>query len=303
MLDRVDAPSKWLRKLVRLRVDRARGDPAPHKPLLLLAMLDLAEEGDLSRTVVPLGPELAFRFLAYWRFVAERRRQPPDVRLPFHHLKGDGFWSPVTATGEPSNAPSLTQRLIMPDDLLAFIRDPANRALARRLLVSTYFEPPERVALYTALGMPVPTDDVLRSDAKAASDAAVEQGREARFRIRVVSAYRYTCALTGYRLTTVRGGSIVDAAHIHQFARSRNNSVDNGIALSKNAHWLFDQGLWTISDKHTVVVAEGKFAEHDVNGHGLAERHGKRLFLPEDASIWPNPIHLAWHRANCFRLA
>src|SRR6266540_2520352 len=32
-----------------------------------------------------------------------------------------------------------------------------------------------------------------------------------------------------------------------KFADSRNNDPCNGIALCKNAHWLFDQGLWTIS--------------------------------------------------------
>jgi putative restriction endonuclease len=31
--------------LARLKVDRASGDPAPHKPLLLLVVLDLAEQG------------------------------------------------------------------------------------------------------------------------------------------------------------------------------------------------------------------------------------------------------------------
>ena len=36
-------------------------------------------------------------------------------------------------------------------------------------------------------------------------------GREARFRLNIVAAYNYTCALTGYRLTTITAGSIVDA--------------------------------------------------------------------------------------------
>jgi putative restriction endonuclease len=84
----------------------------------------------------------------------------------------------------------------------------------------------------------------------------VASGREGRFRIDVVNAYNYTCALTGYRLVTLSSGTIVDAAHIHQFSRSRNNTVHNGISLSKNAHWLFDAGLWSITEDYTVVVAE-----------------------------------------------
>ena len=68
--------------------------------------------------------------------------------------------------------------------------------------------------------------------------APVERGRDARFRIEVVVvAYKHTCALTGYRMTTLEMESIVDAAHIHEFSDSRNNDPRNGLALAKNAHW------------------------------------------------------------------
>ena len=36
----------------------------------------------------------------------------------------------------------------------------------------------------------------------------------------IVPTYRYTCALTGYRVTTVGGGTIVAAAHIDEFSDS-----------------------------------------------------------------------------------
>ena len=84
-----DRPDYWLRKFSELRIDRARGDPAPHEPLLLLALCDLAEQGALPHGALPLSPELAFRFYRYWSIVAGRRPQRPDVRLPFHHLAGD----------------------------------------------------------------------------------------------------------------------------------------------------------------------------------------------------------------------
>src|SRR6516162_8136006 len=92
---------QWLVRLARLKVDRAKGDPAPHKPLLLLVVLELAEAGSLP-DVLPLSPELAFRFAAFWRIVAARRTQRPDIRLPFHHLGTDGVWSPLDEGGRPS---------------------------------------------------------------------------------------------------------------------------------------------------------------------------------------------------------
>jgi len=55
----VTRPDYWLTIFLRLRVDRARGDPAPHKPLLLV-FRDPEESGDL-RDVLPLSQEHAFR--------------------------------------------------------------------------------------------------------------------------------------------------------------------------------------------------------------------------------------------------
>jgi putative restriction endonuclease len=81
----------WLAKLANLRVDRARGDPAPHKPLLLLVVLELAEQGLLPSDLLLLSPELAFRFFSFWNIVAHGRNQRPDIRLPFHHLQSDDF--------------------------------------------------------------------------------------------------------------------------------------------------------------------------------------------------------------------
>jgi putative restriction endonuclease len=75
---------EWLGRLAKLKVDKARGDPAPHKPLLLLVVLEFAEQEPFG-ALLPLTPELAFRFCTYWSIVAHRRTQAPDVRrLPFH---------------------------------------------------------------------------------------------------------------------------------------------------------------------------------------------------------------------------
>ena len=262
----------------------------------------MAERNELPVEIFPLTPELAFQFYSYWDIVAYRRKQRPDIRLPFHHLKTDGFWSALDSSGDPSANSRDTRMAAMPSDFVAFANDPAARDTARRILIATYFRPHERLALYEAFGMPVPSDEEVKEDAdfKAPSEA-LDTGREAKFRVQIVSAYNYTCALTGYRLTTITAGSIVDAAHIHRFSDSRNNSPTNGIALSKNAHWQFDQGLWTISDDYRVVVSVGTFAEDCPSGRSLTECHGDALRLPADKSLWPDLRHLAWHRKKCFQ--
>jgi putative restriction endonuclease len=295
-------PEQWLSKFANLKVDKARGDPAPHKPLLLLVVLELAEQAPAMSDILPLTPELAFRFCTYWSIVAHRRTQAPDVRYPFYHLKPDGFWSPLGEDGKPSPERRLTRYAALPLDFLAFLKDPASRDRARRILIARYFQPAERAALYTLVGLPIPTDDQIARDAEYKSpEEASKQGREARFRLNIVAAYNYTCALTRYRLTTIAGASIVDAAHIHQFADSRNNDPRNGLALCKNAHWLFDNGLWTLTDDYRVIVAEGHFAEEGADQKLLREYHGQQIHLPAEPAHWPSPLHIAWHRKHRFK--
>jgi putative restriction endonuclease len=129
-------------------------------------------------------------------------------------------------------------------------------------------------------------------------ESSYQSGRDVRFRLDIVAAYNYTCALTGYRVTTIDGASIIDAAHIHQFSESRNNDPKNGIALCKNAHWMFDQGLWSLDDDYRIIVSHGSFDEEAHNQMSLNDFHGSRIALPSNPKLWPDPQHLAWHREN-----
>ena len=287
----------WLHELSTLRIDRARGNPAPHKPILLLVILEMAERGEITDRDVVLSPDLAFRFSAYWSIVANRRTQSPEVRLPFHHLASSGIWQPLMSNGEPSPDKKLTTRVRLALGFFKCLADPMFRDQARRVLIETepYFLPAERTALYAMIHMN-PQEDEVREE-KEVYQKIVEKGREARFRIDVVVlAYKHTCALTGYRLTTLEMESIVDAAHIHEFRDSRNNDPRNGLALSKNAHWMFDHGLWSIADDHRVLIHREKFIEDGVSGQRLADFDGRRIFLPSDPKYWPEYTHLEWHR-------
>jgi putative restriction endonuclease len=143
----------------------------------------------------------------------------------------------------------------------------------------------------------VPTD---ADGAPLVIQEATQQGREARFRLRVVAAYNYTCALTGYRLNTITGATIVDAAHIHQFADSRSNDPRNGMALTKTAHWLFDQGLWSLTDDYRVLVARDYFDESGPSEFLLGGRADRPLITPADPTVSPNPEYIRWHRENVF---
>lgn len=286
---------KWLQVVSNLRIDR-KGTIAPHKPLLLLVLAELAEQGKLSSSILRLTGELVFRFLAYWTVVAERRTQRPNIHLPFYHMRSDGCWTPLDEEGKPTLERRRAAAAKLDETFLACLNDRDFRKEMRRVLIAKYFvDFDERTALYQLVGMPVPPEPVVREDARL-YEAARERGREARFRLTVVPAYNYTCALTRYRLVTIDSGSIVEAAHIHQFADSRNNHPRNGIALSKNAHWMFDEGLWSLDDEYRVLVDPKRFDESGADELLLSGKANTKILLPANQHCWPDKNYLAWQR-------
>lgn len=116
----------------------------------------------------------------------------------------------------------------------------------------------------------------------------------------VLGGYYFTCALTGYRLDT-ETTSIVQAAHIHQHARSGNDDPRNGLALTPDAHWMFDTGLWTVipkGDDLLVHVATRRFTESSPHSRLLAAFNCQPLHFQKHARLRPDQIHLAWHRSK-----
>jgi putative restriction endonuclease len=216
-------------------------------------------------------------------------------------LQSDGFWEALDETGKAASSFKLARMARLDLEFVALASDPSFRRQARRLLIVGYFLPDEQVSLATLVGLPVSDIGAIESEAEEGPEEARKKGREARFRLQVVAAYNYTCALTRYRLTTLTAGSIVDAAHIHQFARARNNDPQNGLALCKNGHWLFDNGLWTLTEDCKVLVATGRFSEESPDQKALSAYDGQAILLPVDESLRPSPAFLAWHRKHKFQ--
>ena len=92
---------EWLARLTRLNPATGRGEcrgKAPHKPLLLLCLLDMAESGELPARAFTRTAALALRFRSYGALVVDRWPNRLDLRLPFFHLSTQGFWEPLTAS-------------------------------------------------------------------------------------------------------------------------------------------------------------------------------------------------------------
>lgn len=131
---------------------------SPHKPLLLLSVLDLFEQGRVRSNLIELTSDVGELFTRYWALV-----MPPDRRgniaLPFFHLRGDGFWHLLPKPGKESGLATAAQirslaqlrdtiigaRLDEELYELLQVREPRN--LLRTILVETFFAPVARPAL------------------------------------------------------------------------------------------------------------------------------------------------------------
>ena len=117
--------------------------------------------------------------------------------------------------------------------------------------------------------------------------------RDASFRRQVLDAYDNRCAVT--RLRIVNGGGRVEAqaAHIWPVAHGGPDTVQNGIALSATAHWLFDRHLISLDENYRLLVSDNKVPSELKQ---LFPPAGESIRLPSDRSLYPSHEYIARHR-------
>jgi putative restriction endonuclease len=122
--------------------------------------------------------------------------------------------------------------------------------------------------------------------------------RDRVFRRVVLKAYDSRCAVTGLKLINGSGRAEVEAAHIRPVEVMGPDIVNNGIALSGTAHWMFDRGLIGISDDLQILISRQVNDAQSVRGIINPTGHVLATARPTDR---PHPHFLRWHRENRFK--
>jgi putative restriction endonuclease len=122
--------------------------------------------------------------------------------------------------------------------------------------------------------------------------------RDRAFRRVILDAYDRRCAVTGLKLINGGGRAEVDAAHIRPVEANGPDTINNGIALSGTAHWMFDRGLIGLSDDLEILISRQVNDRESIRA--LINRTGSAL-APHRISQRPHPHFLSWHRENCFK--
>lgn len=122
--------------------------------------------------------------------------------------------------------------------------------------------------------------------------------RDRVFRRLVLDAYDCRCAISGLKFINGGGRAEVEAAHIKPVERDGPDSINNGIALSGTAHWMFDRGLISLSDNLDVLVSR---QVNDVDSVWDFVNKTRKASVPLNPALRPHPRFLAWHRETCFK--
>ena len=304
-----NAWQEWLERLYNLRRDKRGSHERPHKPVLLLSIIDLLDRGVITGNAVPLSDELVRVFKRYFAAVREGDDQP-TIQNPFFHLCGDGFWQLVPKAGHPplyvpgsaSGAPSvadLRRRIVhgtFEEGFWPLLNDPMSRHQLREALIARYFpERREQLAAIAGASLDLPKPDELREE--------LPPGRDTAFRRTILEIYDYRCAACGIRVILDQSISLVEAAHLIPFGVSRNDKPNNGVALCPNHHWAMDRhliapcpdtrkraGIWRVNSDRLDDRIDGQ--------RDLVALTGRPVIPPSEEKFYPAPESLRWREEH-----
>jgi putative restriction endonuclease len=314
--------SSLLLLLTSLRQGITRYGPAPHKPILLLAVIDGFEKGFLKGKGVPINEELLASFHDYWKLLVDPENTA-NFSLPFFHLGSEKsrFWQlkpmsgkviPITKSNSIKSFRALRETVecaILSDELAQALQNPIQQNEIKTALINRYF--PEKSSLISKT--PILYSEEVKKDIlydpeenyarkiirKFEQLNLIEREEELIirshiFRKAVLEIYNGRCAISGMKLEFGKTATIVDACHIIPFADGKGDTITNGIALSPTLHRAFDRGLVSVSDDDRVLVnprLKDYFPEV-----GIRQYNDQELKLPQDKRFYPSLEKLTQHR-------
>ena len=311
-----EALDYYSRKFSYLRVDRSRGI-APHKPILLLSVIELVEQKLLRKNKIFISAELVATFLKYWDALGTKSHRS-DIALPFFHMTSEGFWHLKAKSGLESVISSkvklktisalkdVVQYAYLDEQLFEYLQDQLTRSILVDIITRNWFHDKiQQIEKLLQINSFQDFQNRLYEKGGAVykleelTDESRAVVRDAAFRKIVISIYEHRCAFCGLQITNSLSQSIVDGAHIKPFSKFYDDRIDNGISLCKNHHWAFDHGWFTINDDYVILVSDDLW-EKSPNAKPIKESQGERIILPIQEQYCPRIEALVWHRENVF---
>jgi len=175
------------------------------------------------------------------------------------------------------------------------------------------FLTPDGGALVTGLGLvageilahfsPSLHEDICRAVALDVSEGVPEEPanstnpRDPTFCSRIIRAYEYRCAITGWDLRVGHSLAGLEAAHLKWHVAGGSSTERNGIALNSLFHKLFNLGVFTLSldDDVPLVLVSQEANGGDSVRDPLLGCHRKPIRKPQDQQWLPSREFIDWH--------
>ncbi|PWS27991.1 restriction endonuclease [Pedobacter yonginense] len=295
--------------------------PAPHKPILLLSLIELIEKGLVPNNQFEVNADLVATFKENWLLLVTTLHQA-DFTQPFYHLQtdkveGKPFWVLQPYLGMQINAPiksvlKLSQTCAfghLDPHLFMLLTDVSIREVFKTLLLERYFASNKSLFIEAKIhgeGYLHDQEEFVLNEPEAKykriiinteEDVFVRNGL---FKKLVPKIYGNQCSFTGMQLSSTFGHSFIDACHIVPFSQTHDDKVTNGIALCPNLHRAFDRGLVSISTDFTILVSD-HVIEQEAHAYALKGLSGRRILLPNKQIHFPDRDALEWHREHVFK--
>jgi putative restriction endonuclease len=312
---------KYLSAFSRLKRGVTAYGLAPHKPVLLLSLIELIEKGMVTNNQFEVNADLVATFKENWLLLVPTLHQP-DFTQPFYYLQsekveGQSFWKLQPNLGMQINAhiKSVTRLSetcafgYFETELYLLLCDAQQRSLATSLLLDTYFDGSRISFLSTkskGTGYLHDQEDFILNEPEVRYKRVIINTEEdifvrnGLFKRLVPKIYNNQCSFSGMQLSSTFGHNFVDACHIVPFSLTHNDKVTNGISLCPNLHRALDRGLVSISNDYTILISK-HLIENEKHAYSLKSLEGRRILLPSKEIHYPERQAIEWHRGNVFK--
>ena len=283
-----------IQRFEKLRVWKRDGERAPHKPLLVLYAIGKLLRGEgrlipysdvdnnLGKLLREFGPKRVNYHPEYpfWYLQTDKVWEIPDAAQISHESDGDVQKGHLLRHNACGGFPEDIVRLLQNDQKLLF-------EIVQHLLDS-HFPATLHEEILLAVGIEFPVHVSMR------------QARDPKFRVNILKAYEYRCAICGFDVKLGHSPIALEAAHIKWHQAGGPDAAVNGLALCSLHHKLFDRGAFTLSERFEVLVSD--------EAHGsvgfqewLKNFHGNKINFPQRRSYYPDGDFIGWHVKEVFK--
>ena len=319
---------KYSTQFKKLRCAYVKGmGKAPHKPILILSLIQLISKGVINTNRIFITAELMLAFKQNWNQLVETNHKR-NFSLPFFHLRSEPFWYLVARPGKEiittssksiKSFKNLKESIAFAEidrELFLLLQEIPNQLWFEQLLLETYFPNlkdaylrPERNYEEESIENEILNEpkEAYQNHIQRLKETLEEDEYEEEIYVRgglfkktIPKIYNHTCCITGMKIESSHNVQMIDACHIFPFGLSGDDTVTNGIALSPTLHRAFDRGLITINSDFVVRVSPT--VNEEESNFTLTQFSGQQIFLPEKEKYYPSQTSLSWHNKEIFLL-